>query len=107
MLSYDHCVAQHPVQNGYSISLFSEQKINKRKEKEGPSQKEGCKTLRQQTDSDGGMASVSSLSTELLQERRVFVQILSWNEDKSLGKKVKRKAGYGTGHAAVGLRSVN
>ena len=53
------------------------------------------------------MASVSSLSTELLQERRVFVQILSRNEDKSLGKKVKRKAGYGTGHAAVGLRSVN
>ena len=105
MLSYDHCVAQHPVQNGYSISLVSEQRINKRKEKEEPSQKEGRKTLRQHT--DRGMASVSSLSTELLQERRVFVQILSWNEDKSLGKKVKRKAAYGTGHAAVGLRSVN
>jgi len=95
LLSYDHCIAQHPVQNGYSISLFSKQRLSERKEKEGPSQKEGCKTLRQQTDSDGGMASVSSLSTELLQERRVFVQILSWDEDKSLGKQVRGRLDMG------------
>lgn len=61
-------------------------------------------------DSDGRVASVSSPSTlpiELLQERRVFVQALSWDEDKRLGRKVKRKAGHGRAHAVEGLRRGN
>ena len=86
------------------LNLFIQQAEDKREERERRTFTgrwlQDLKTI----DGDGRMARVSSLSTELLQER---IQILSWNEEKSLGKKVKRKAGYGTGHPAVGLRSVN
>ena len=57
------------------------------------------KTLRWETDTHawrGSLFTLHSFSSQLFQERRVFVQTLSWDKKPELRRKAKRKAECGT-----------